>query len=182
MLRSSSTSAPRLHTMLYSTPVLSLVAAVALASHGCTSVSSPPSPNKDASAVTSSPLPITPLLLSITSGFAEPMEMVLHDQNALSDAWKTAHAGIRGNPAPTVDFQSQMVVVVALGTRRTGGYSVQIDQVNRDKDGAVVSYTATSPGATCMTTQMITSPVAAVTAPLVTGAVRFERHDVVNKC
>jgi protease stability complex PrcB-like protein len=182
MLRSSPTFDPRRHTMLHSTPVLSLVAAVALAAHGCTAVSSPPPPTKDAATVTSTPLPITSLLSSVTSGFAEPMEMVLHDNAALSDAWAKAHAGVQGNPAPAIDFHNQMVVVVALGTRRTGGYSVQIDQVNREKDGAVVSYTATSPGATCMTTQMITSPVSAVAAPSVTGTVRFERHDVVNKC
>lgn len=122
------------------------------------------------------------ILTAVTSGFTETEEQVLRSNAELSAAWKTVHAGIPGNPAPSVDLKQNMIVLVALGQRRTGGYTVRIDSITPEGSGAVVHYTATSPGPTCMTTQMITSPVDVVSAPTVGGMVRFQKSNVTSKC
>ncbi len=170
--------------MLLSPPVLALLTVGVLATHGC----SQPTPTAivppNTAPVTSPSVqqPYTRLLSATTSGFTESGEMVLRTNTELDAAWKTVHAGIPGNPPPAVDLTQNMVVVLALGQKRTGGYSVRFDSVTREGTGAVVHYTVTSPGPGCMTTQMITSPVDAVSIPRVDGTVRFEKSDIVEKC
>ena len=132
-------------------------------------------------AVTSQPA-LARLVALPTSGFTEPTELVLRDAVALERAWGTLYGGLPGNPPPTVDFTRDMVVLVALGERSTGGHTVRVESVTSAPGGATVRYTATRPGANCMTTQEITSPVEAVQATRVSGEVRFERRDVVQEC
>lgn len=166
--------------MQLSHPAVALIVVAALAPYACSAPSSAPL-QPDPSVVT----PVMEskvLLVSTTSGFTAPAELVLRDDAALAAAWKTANAGTVGSPAPSIDFASQMVVLVALGERRTGGYTVRIDSVSRDAGGALVRYTATSPGPSCMTAQMITAPVIAVAVPRVDGTVRFQRSDATDRC
>jgi hypothetical protein len=124
----------------------------------------------------------TRILTQHTSGFDEPVELVIRDQAKLESAWKTLFNGIPGNAPPAVDLAKEMVILVALGGRSSGGYSAQVDAVTRGADGAVVRYTVTSPGAGCMTTQSLTSPVDVVRAPRIDGKVRFERREIVQAC
>src|SRR5437764_12715579 len=99
--------------------------------HGCASStddSSVPSP-VGAGVTSSSSEPFTRLLSAVTSGFTEPAELVLRDEAALANAWRTLNNGVPGNPAPTVDFSKKMVVLLALGQRNTGGYAVRFDSM-----------------------------------------------------
>ena len=124
----------------------------------------------------------TVLLSAPTSGFDESEELVVRDAQALGAAWRTATSGVAGNPAPDVDLLREMVVVLAIGSRRTGGYTLEVTGVSVAKTGAVVRYSVTSPGSGCMTTQMMTSPVLIVRMPSVNGPVKFERRDVAGSC
>ena len=112
----------------------------------------------------------------------EATELVIQDSNGLRAAWATLFEGIPGNAPPTVDFASETVIVLALGQRPSGGYTVRFDGVARTGNAAVVRYTATSPGRECMTTQMMTSPVDVVRVPRLGASVRFERRDVTAAC
>ncbi len=167
--------------LLFSFP-LALAFAATLTVNGCgqsAPSSSPPSRDPLMAADSQS---FTVLLSANTSGFDEGTELVLRDEKAFTTAWRTAHQTIPGNPAPTVDFQRDMVVLLALGARRTGGFSVRFDGITSADSGAVVRYTVTSPGPGCMTTQMITSPVEMVRVPRAEGTVRFERRDATDAC
>jgi hypothetical protein len=164
-------------------PVTLLCLGLALVACGAAPEAAAPMPDADASAGAPAPAqPPVPLLAQQTSGFTEPVELVLRDRAALADAWRTLHAGLPGNPPPSVDLVSRMVVLVALGERSTGGHDVRVDGVVPDGDGATVRYTVTQPGPGCMTTQMITSPVVAVSVPRVAGDVRFERRTATQAC
>ena len=124
----------------------------------------------------------TRILTQNASGFEEPAEMVIRDQAALEAAWGRVFNQVQGNPAPVVDFGRETVILVALGSRRSGGHTVHVDAVKPAGDGALVRYTATSPGPGCMTTQSLTSPVDVVRAPRITGTVAFRRHDAAQPC
>ena len=136
----------------------------------------------------STPMPVpaqpsfTRMLTQHTSGFDEPTELVIRDRAALETAWARVFNQVQGNPAPAVDFSREMVILVALGARRSGGYDIHVDAVAGSGNGAVVRYTATSPGEGCMTTQALTSPVDVVRTPRITGTVRFDRREVVQRC
>lgn len=117
-----------------------------------------------------------------TSGYTEPAELVLRDAGGAVDAWNTMYSGVAGNPPPAVDFARDMIVVVALGQRSTGGFTIRVDSVSTSGGGATVHYTVTTPGPSCMTTQMMTSPVDVVRVPRVEGDVRFDRRVIVQDC
>lgn len=168
--------------MLTSAPMIGLIAAVVLAVPSCNQPGPTSSSTPDGANVNSVQQPATHLLTATTSGFTEGEELVLRDNDELTAAWKTVHAGIPGNPPPSVDLARNMVVLIALGQRRTGGYTVRFDSITHEGNGAVARYTVTSPGPGCMTTQMITSPIDAVSVPRVDGAVRFEKSEVINRC
>jgi len=76
---------------------------------------------------------------------------------------------------PGVDFAKDMVVGVFLGTRPTGGYSVDIVSVESSGSETVVIYRETQPARDAMLTQALTSPVHLVRIPQQKGAVRFVR-------
>ncbi|MES2525045.1 MAG: protease complex subunit PrcB family protein [Gemmatimonadota bacterium] len=151
---------------------------------GCTATpgNGAPSTTTETTVTPSIAQPMTRVYSAATSGFTEPAELVLRDQAALDDAWRTLHSRLPGNPAPAVDLSTRMVVVVALGSRNTGGHGVRVDSVTSDGTRTTVHYTATAPGTSCMTTQMITSPVDIVSVARREGAVRFERRSVVQPC
>jgi hypothetical protein len=152
--------------------------------HGCSSApdGASPSTSTETTVTAAAAQPLTRLLSVATSGFTEPAELVLRDRAALESAWRTLHDGLPGNPAPPLDLATRIAVLVALGPRNTGGYTVRVDSVTTDGSRATVHYTVTSPGPSCMTTQALTSPVDVVSVARIDGAVRFDRRDVVQQC
>ncbi len=168
--------------MLYSLRALALITTALLAAGGCGSSAQPSATIRDESTVTAPPQTAARLLSASQSGFTEPAELAVRERGEFAAAWATLHRGLPGNAPPEVDFSRRTVVLLALGERSSGGYSVRFDGITREEGGAVVRYTVTRPGPGCMTTQAITSPVDVVSVSRVEGAVRFERQEVVDSC
>jgi hypothetical protein len=117
-----------------------------------------------------------------TSGFTGPEQLVLRDQAAWQAAWARLHEGMVAPALPTVDFTREMVVLLALGERSSGGHQVRFDGITASGADATVRYTITEPGAGCMTTQAMTAPVDIVRVPRATGTVRFEPKTERSTC
>lgn len=109
-------------------------------------------------------------------GPAEAREIAIRDAARFREVWPD-----RESP-PAVDFDSSLVVFVALGQRPTGGYSVAVASVRRSDGGVIVRYVEREPGPGCMTTQALTAPYQVVKLPVVGGPVRFERRVEVRSC
>lgn len=163
-------------------PLLALASSALLLLDGCGPAVSSSTPDSVRTDVADPQRGFTRILTQNTSGFLEPTDLVIRDATALRAAWTTLFEGIPGNALPAVDFASETVVVLALGQRSSGGYTVKFDGVTRAGGAALVRYTATSPGRDCMTTQMMTSPVDVVRVPRLDPTVRFERRDVTAAC
>jgi hypothetical protein len=118
------------------------------------------------------------------SGFTEPAQLVIGDVTAWTSAWDRLHATHTPQPGlPPVDFETQRVVLVALGTRANGGYSIEIDSIVTFQEGSAVFVTATQPGSNCFTTQALTQPVHAVlVAPIPPQPVTFQHRTVTQNC
>ena len=141
-----------------------------------------PSPTQPPRAVADRPLSVTRLFESRNGALESPTELVLRDQAAWEATWPRLHRSGPPGAAPAVDFGRDMVVVVALGERPSGGFGVRVDALESDGAGALVRYTSTEPGPDCMTTQALTAPVEAVAVPRVAGQVRFARSTVRTRC
>jgi len=121
-------------------------------------------------------LQFTTLARGAFSTVREARQVVIRDQAAFKAVWAEMHAGRTPTPEPpVVEFATQTVVGVFLGTRRTGGYSVAIERIAREAtSGAIVVFAVEStppPGA--MLIQALTQPFHLVTISASSAAVRF---------
>ena len=126
------------------------------------------------------------------SGFTRNSEFVIQDSDEFTRRWKGVQQGAPDAALPTVDFEKIIVVLVAMGTRNTDGHSVRVDSVTMDSattgapvkssSGTTVHYTVTSPGARCMSMQMLTSPIEVISFERVTGVVKFRKRSVSGGC
>ncbi len=78
-----------------------------------------------------------------------------------------------------VDFNTQSVVLIALGEQKTGGYWVKITGIQPGDNGdAYVQATVNKPAKGDMTTQALTYPFAAIVTGKITGNVIPEIESV----
>jgi hypothetical protein len=105
------------------------------------------------------------------SGVAEARQVIVRDRMAWEALWK-AHAPAQA--PPVVDFSTRDVAAVFLGTRPTGGYSVDIVGTRLDGQTLVVEYVERRPGSSDILAQVITTPFHIVSVAKHAGAVRFE--------
>jgi hypothetical protein len=108
------------------------------------------------------------------NGYRERERLVIRTPAEWSQAWAriTGSAEPR-RPAPAIDFDREMVILVAMGERPTGGYSITIEGVY-DASGRVFAVVREkSPGADCFVTEAFTQPIDAVRVPRRDGAVTF---------
>ena len=78
-------------------------------------------------------------------------------------------------PAPPIDWSTEMVVGVFLGSRNTAGYAVDIVGTAAEQGALVVRYRQREPARDAITAQIITTPFHLVAIPKSAGDVRFER-------
>jgi hypothetical protein len=114
---------------------------------------------------------------AIDQGFTSNMDGALQASARSVEEWSklwTLHAGERTRPA--VDFSKEVVVAVFMGTRPTGGFSVEIVRVRQEGPALVVSYKETRPAPDSVAAQILTSPFHIVAVPRgSTTDVRWER-------
>lgn len=142
----------------------------------------PPTAADPRTVVTSATLAPVHLLTQQASAYRDEAELVVRDAGTWRETWRALHGGVAAAPAPSIDFSREMVIVVALGLRNTGGFSVKVDAVVAEGTGAVVRYTATSPGPECITSQSTTAPLDVVRVPRAVGEIRFVPTGVRTAC
>lgn len=80
------------------------------------------------------------------SGMATRQRLVIRDGAAWADVWKQITSPFQPvPPVPEVDFAKNVLILAAMGTRSSGGYSIAVDEVHIVAGGARVSVTEVSP-------------------------------------
>jgi len=119
-----------------------------------------------ATANSAAPLSLRSLAKGGLSGIKEAKKEVIKDRAAWEKLWAEHGKTTRNaTPAPAVDFSKEMVIVATMGTKRTGGYTVEIvsAQAAGKKLRVFVKQTSPAPGA--MTIQALTAPFHFVAVP-----------------
>ena len=100
------------------------------------------------------------------SGIHEPRQEVVKNADAWQKVWKQ-HVTATGesDKIPAVDFSKEMVVVATMGTKRSGGYSIEIVDVDAKGKTLKISVKKTSPPPDAMTIQALTAPFHFVAVP-----------------
>jgi hypothetical protein len=104
------------------------------------------------------------------SSIEESREVVARSAKEWTTLWKQVGTD---RALPKVDFARSMVVGVFLGTRPTGGYTVEITNVQVEGKDLVVTYQERKPGPDELVTQVITSPYDLAIVDRHEGPVRF---------
>lgn len=76
------------------------------------------------------------------SNLNEKQLLVIKDTEGLESIYKNLSSV---EEVPFIDWNQHQVVLLALGTKNTGGYSIEIDSVTKTKDAIQVYYKVTSP-------------------------------------
>jgi hypothetical protein len=117
------------------------------------------------------------------SGYSEPTTAVIRDSLVWATAWATIHANQQPAPSlPGVDFAREMVVLVGLGSKGSGGWNVRLTSAQDSADGLIVRFVEQAPGRGCATSQALTEPVDIARIPRWDGEVRFAGVQVVATC
>ncbi|MCC6158657.1 MAG: protease complex subunit PrcB family protein [Deltaproteobacteria bacterium] len=101
------------------------------------------------------------------SGWTRAQRLLVRDEASWEQLWARVHTPLASPPPlPPVDFARQVVVGVALGSRPTGGFSVDIVGVKRVGDRLIVRLRETQPAPGSMVTEAFTQPYALVVVDL----------------
>lgn len=111
------------------------------------------------------------------------LTIVVNSREEFAALWERVFTGSSPVPElPEVDFSDHTVVLATPGMKATGGHGVTIESLEEIPEGMRLVITAFSPGATCMTTQALTTPVHIVKTPKLPGVVLFEWREKVVEC
>jgi hypothetical protein len=106
------------------------------------------------------------------SEIQERREVVVRNAAEWAALWKQHRPG---EPLPAFDFTRSMIAGVFLGSRPTGGHTIEVTSVQREGPNLVVSYRESRPDPQMMVTQMLTSPFHLVRIDRPEGTVLFRR-------
>lgn len=117
----------------------------------------------------------------VSFGYEEPTYLVIQTEAEWEALWARANQP-RVEP-PEVDFATRTVLVALLGTKPTGGYSIDIEGVlPRQDDRYTVSVEIGVPGPTCGVTMALTYPVHMVSIPRDDGPFHFDAGTAIHEC
>jgi hypothetical protein len=129
------------------------------------------------------PVPFTPVLEEIYSGVSEPTARVVQDRATFRRLWDETQSTRTPTPEPPeIDFARESLVVVALGTRPSGGYRIRIEKIQERAGAVEVTVGKYAPGQNCLSTQAITKPIAIARMPRTTKPTVFRDQVVVHDC
>jgi hypothetical protein len=111
------------------------------------------------------PLTIRSLKKGAFSGIREVKEEVVKSADAWNKLWKQHAAAGESDKIPAVDFSKEMVVVATMGTKRTGGYAIEILGVEPSDKTLKISVKRSGPPPDAMTIQALTAPFHFVAVP-----------------
>jgi len=99
------------------------------------------------------------IAVGATSGISIRREALIRDSGDWAALWAEHIRGISGPlPIPQVDFSQEVVIAIFLGTRATGGFSVTIRRVERERDCLTVYFREVRPAKGAPVSQVLTQP------------------------
>jgi hypothetical protein len=119
--------------------------------------------------------PFETVLAAANSGIHERRREVVRDEAVWARVWAEIH-GPAAPARPAVDFSRHMLIVVASGTRRSGGHAIRVRAVAASGDRLAVTVVESCPPRGAMVTMALTQPVEVVRVPRFPQPPRFEER------
>lgn len=114
------------------------------------------------------------ILDETSSGLHDRQREVIRDEARWARLWEQIHEGVTPRPPlPPVDFSVHMLIVVATGTRPSGGFDVAIRSVATRGDRLEVEVFESCPAPGARVSMALTQPVEVVRLEKLTQNPRF---------
>jgi PrcB C-terminal len=111
-------------------------------------------------------LKIRSLAKGALSRIKEAKQEVIRDAAAWDKFWKQhSVSAASAEKMPVVDFSKEMVIAVTMGTKRTGGYTMEILRVEPTEKSLKIFVKETSPPPGALTIQALTAPFHFIAVP-----------------
>ena len=93
------------------------------------------------------------------SGFSQAVTKVIKSQEEFNEVWTVLFANyMKKDETPEVDFENNVLVLVAAGEKNSGGYNIKVSKAVSMANKTHVTIIASGPGKNCVTTEAITYP------------------------
>lgn len=119
----------------------------------------------------------------------QPQVLVFQNQQDWAKFWSRSSSldlNLQKPTAPTVDFSQHQVIALTSGTHPTGGFSIQIDRIEKlvtsQREEWVIHYTEKIPGSDCFVTQQTTTPTIFVSTKPTNATIRVQGKTITNAC
>jgi hypothetical protein len=99
-----------------------------------------------------------PYSFTYYSGMDTPERIVVRDAVTWKSVWDQINSRGSSVPLPAVNFSREMVVVAAMGSHGTGGFSILVEGAGESGGRINVAIHSDSPY-NCLTTEAFTQPV-----------------------
>jgi hypothetical protein len=168
--------------------LLSAAAVAALLSSGCAGPTEIATLRNETATPAENVVPITrlrsePWSFAYHTGMTDSVRLTIRDAAQWQQVWSVIEQGSSPKTAPpAIDFAQEMVVVAALGTRNSGGFSIYVDSAYQHSDRIEVVIRKVSPGKQCGTTGALTQPVDLARMPVSSLPVTFRERSLVHDC
>lgn len=83
---------------------------------------------------------------------------------------------------PQVDFHQNFVIALQMGSHRTGGYSIGVDEIIEEEYAYLINVVSHIPETGCVLTDNLTSPYQFVEIPITTKEIIFVESLIVDIC
>ncbi|HSP07549.1 MAG TPA: protease complex subunit PrcB family protein [Acidobacteriota bacterium] len=93
------------------------------------------------------------------SGLKDPLQQVIQNKKDFEDLWKK-HVSVLvpQPPVPEVNFDTSVVVAIAIGEKNTSGYQILIRKVEPKTSDVLIHFHQTEPPANSLVLQVTTQP------------------------
>ena len=104
----------------------------------------------------------------------------VQDQAELDRIWQ--QLGAEG--APTINWESDIVILVAAGRQSSGGHGVTVSRATAESGRLEIEVVTTAPGPNCVATMALTQPaeIVAIRAPGIRGEPHFTERQETREC
>ncbi|MGB0887377.1 MAG: protease complex subunit PrcB family protein [Vicingaceae bacterium] len=132
---------------------------------------------------TTSNLSFTELKSGNASDYNNAETIKINTKEEFKPVWEKCYAKYDRKPAlPEIDFNTNMLVVIALGERNSGGYSLQVEKVIESKNTITITATETKPGVNCASASVMVYPFQIILLPKNNKKVVVAKNIKINDC
>ena len=111
------------------------------------------------------------------SGVKEALGQIITSRQDWETLWKThTNVLVPQPPLPEVDFETQAIVAIYAGEKRTSGYRIVLKDVAAQGTDLVITYRLTEPPADSFTLQVLSQPFLILRVQKPPGAIKLVKQ------